>query len=67
VVVNSGHTFHEKDFQSSNAWLFPRLGDIAVQQVSKTAEGQISATTMWSEIFNAAWQLDVGSDAEKAH
>lgn len=66
VVVNSGHTFHEKDFQSSNAWLFPRLGDIAVQQVSKTAEGQISATTMWSELFNAAWQLDVASDAEKA-
>ncbi len=33
IVLNSGHTFHDKDFRSSNAWLFPRLGDIAVQRL----------------------------------
>ena len=30
VVINSGHTFHEKEFRGSNALLFPRLGDYAV-------------------------------------
>lgn len=27
VVLNSGHTFGEKEFQGTNALLFPRLGD----------------------------------------
>eukprot|EP00913_Durusdinium_trenchii_P013429 g12610.t1 len=35
VVINSGHTFHERDFRASNSWLFPRLGDIAVQKFEK--------------------------------
>ncbi len=30
VVLNSGHTFGEKEFQGTNALLFPRLGDFAV-------------------------------------
>lgn len=33
VVVNSGHTFHEKELASLNYLLFPRLGDWAVLQV----------------------------------
>jgi len=57
IVVNSGHTFHEKDFQSSNAWLFPRLGDIAVQQLKSEADGRVEETTVWSEIFDANWRL----------
>ncbi len=58
VVVNSGHTFHEKDFRSSNAWLFPRLGDIAIQHLKSGADGQVEETTVWSEIFDADWQLE---------
>ncbi|MBI4908473.1 MAG: prolyl oligopeptidase family serine peptidase [Acidobacteria bacterium] len=30
VVLNSGHTFGEKEFKGTNALLFPRLGDWAV-------------------------------------
>ena len=29
VVVNSGHTFGEKEFKGTNALLYPRLGDYA--------------------------------------
>lgn len=53
VVVNSGHTFHEKDFRSSNAWLFPRLGDIAVMKLSAGAEPSV----VWSGSFDADWNL----------
>jgi hypothetical protein len=30
IVINSGHTFHEKEFTSPNYLLYPRLGDWAV-------------------------------------
>ncbi len=30
VVLNSGHTFHAKEFMGTNALLYPRLGDYAV-------------------------------------
>ena len=30
VVVNSGHTFGAREFEGTNALLFPRLGDFAV-------------------------------------
>jgi hypothetical protein len=33
VVLNSGHTFHEKELASLNYLLFPRLGDWAVFRV----------------------------------
>jgi hypothetical protein len=33
VVVNSGHTFHEKELSTLNYLLFPRLGDWAVVKV----------------------------------
>jgi hypothetical protein len=33
VVLNSGHTFHEKELASLNYLLFPRLGDWAVMKV----------------------------------
>ncbi|MFA6543325.1 MAG: alpha/beta fold hydrolase [Limisphaerales bacterium] len=38
VVINSGHTFHEKEFAAFNYLLFPRLGDWAVMKVSPGAE-----------------------------
>jgi predicted esterase len=57
VVVNSGHTFHERDFKASNSWLFPRLGDIAVQRFEKLPKGGYKESIAWAAIFNSAWRL----------
>jgi dienelactone hydrolase len=57
VVINSGHTFHEKDFRSSNAWLFPRLGDIAVQKFEKQPDGNFAESTVWADVFDSRWRL----------
>lgn len=56
VVINSGHTFHEKDFKASNSWLFPRLGDIAVQKFEPTKDG-FNETTVWAANFDSRWNL----------
>ncbi|MFQ5731036.1 MAG: prolyl oligopeptidase family serine peptidase [Planctomycetaceae bacterium] len=57
VVVNSGHTFHERDFRASNSWLFPRLGDVAVQRFEKQKGGGYKETVQWAANFNGAWRL----------
>lgn len=57
VVINSGHTFHEKDFKASNAWLFPRLGDIAVQRFEKMPKGGYDETIEWAALFHSGWLL----------
>ena len=38
VVINSSHTFHEKEFAAFNYLLFPRLGDWAIMKVSPASE-----------------------------
>ncbi|TWU13943.1 Prolyl oligopeptidase family protein [Symmachiella macrocystis] len=61
VVVNSGHTMHEKDFKSSNSWLFPRLGDIAVQKFTQDETGdQYQEETVFADVFNSQWHLPSG-------
>jgi hypothetical protein len=55
--LNSGHTFHDKDLRSSNAWLFPRLGDIAVQKLTPQKDGSFQEETVWSDVFGERWQL----------
>ncbi len=57
VVLNSGHTFHDADFRNSNSWLFPRLGDIAVQKFSLRADGSFDEEILWAENFNSGWRL----------
>lgn len=58
VVINSGHTMHDKDFIASNAWLFPRLGDIAVQKFEKLpAKNGYSESIDWAAIFDGGWKL----------
>lgn len=57
VVLNSGMTMHEKDFRASNSWLFPKLGDIAVQKVNLNDDGSLAASTVWAEIFDSNWKL----------
>ena len=66
IVINSGHTIHESDFKASNAWLFPRLGDIAIRRLTSehapAAEGgrasaAIHGEVVWAASFNASWLL----------
>lgn len=57
VVVNSGHTIHEKDFMASNAWLFPKLGDVAVQKFSRNEDGSYKEETVWATNFNPGWRF----------
>ncbi len=38
LVINSGHTFHEKEFSAFNYLLFPRLGDWALIKVGEKEE-----------------------------
>ena len=56
IVINSGHTFHMADLKRSNAWLFPRLGDIAVQKFEKNGD-EFTESTAWADIFNGGWRL----------
>lgn len=60
VVVNSGHTFHEFDFKSSNSWLFPRLADIAVQKFTPNKSGGYDEEVLFADFFNSAWRLPSG-------
>jgi hypothetical protein len=50
VVINSGHTFHEADFQGTNALLYPRVGDWAITDVR-------TGTVVAEGSFNRNWQL----------
>src|SRR5439155_27082742 len=42
VVLNSGHTFHEKELSTLNYLLFPRLGDWAVVKVGDRVPEDLS-------------------------
>ena len=57
VVINSGHTMHEKDFKASNSWLFPRLGDIAIQKFEKSKTGGYTESIEWAELFDGEWKI----------
>lgn len=45
VVINSGHTFGEKEFKGTNALLYPRLGDWAVFN----AQGELAGAGFFDE------------------
>jgi hypothetical protein len=49
VVLNSGHTFGEKEFRGTNALLFPRLGDYAVLKRD--------GTVVLAGLFDENWGL----------
>jgi pimeloyl-ACP methyl ester carboxylesterase len=50
LVINSGHTFHEKEFAAFNYLLFPRLGDWAVMKIG--AEEKV----VRAGYFNESWR-----------
>lgn len=62
IVLNSGHTFHEKEFAALNYLLFPRLGDWAILKVGAGEEAwQPSSPTFPEEVvragfFNEEWK-----------
>ncbi len=74
VVINSGHTIHDRDFKASNAWLFPRLGDIAVRSIAPPESASpagpdgpasdTSTSVVWAANFNSAWLLDAEPSQE---
>ena len=56
LVLNSGHTFHEKEFAAFNYLLFPRLGDWAVVKVAPEARNwQPPAFPFPEEIVRAGY------------
>ena len=56
VVINSGHTLHDAEFIGTNALLFPRLGDIAVQSFELAKTG-FTEKTEWAASFDSKWKL----------
>ncbi len=61
IVLNSGHTFHEKELASLNYLLFPRLGDWAVLQVGGRApavpSGGLNERVIRAGFFDERWRL----------
>ena len=60
VVLNSGHTFGEKEFRGTNALLFPRLGDYAVLKLVKSPSGPVSEEVVLAGLFDGQWQVAAG-------
>ena len=58
VVVNSGHTFHEKDFSAFNYLLFPRLGDWALLRLSPGSDQWSPAVSGFPEEVLSAGYFD---------
>lgn len=65
IVINSGHTFHEKEFAAFNYLLFPRLGDWAMIKIlsSGVDPWQPSSATFPEEIVRAGYFDETWSNA----
>ncbi len=67
LVINSGHTFHEKEFAAFNYLLFPRLGDWSVMKCTSDADqwqpssGDFPEEVIRAGYFNEEWQFS-GTD-----
>ena len=65
IVINSGHTFHEKEFSAFNYLLFPRLGDWGIMKVEPGADQWQPSVTDFPEkviragYFDEAWQKPI--------
>jgi hypothetical protein len=55
VVVNSGHTFHEKELATLNYLLFPRLGDWAVVKVPDDPSRPPREEVIRTGFFDEQW------------
>src|SRR4030095_11284949 len=55
VVLNSGHTFGAKEFQGTNALLYPRLGDYALLRISREIGKEPEVVT--AGLFDEMWRF----------
>jgi dienelactone hydrolase len=59
VVLNSGHTFHEKELSTLNYLLFPRLGDWALvklgDKIADVPSGTLGEAVVSAGFFNEHW------------
>ena len=62
VVLNSGHTFHEKELATLNYLLFPRLGDWAVIKVPDDPTRLAAEAVVRSGFFDEQWAVPVHKD-----
>jgi len=69
VVINSGHTFHEKELGTYNYLLFPRHGDWAVFRVGRqqpaTPTGVVQETVLRAGFLNEQWQFELPTNPSK--
>jgi predicted esterase len=56
LVINSGHTFRQADFDGTNALLYPRLGDWAVVKPKPTAKDPAAYELVAAGLFDENWQ-----------
>ena len=67
VVLNSGHTFHEKEFAAFNYLLFPRLGDWAIMKILPGSEQwQRTSAAFPEEVVQAGYFDERWQDARIA-
>src|SRR5262245_13739201 len=57
VVLNSGHTFRAKDFEGTNALLYPRLGDHAVLKLTGGKKSPLATEVQTAGLFDDYWRL----------
>jgi len=57
VVINSGHTFHEKEVSTLNYLLFPRLGDWAVIKVGDPPGDVAKEEVIRAGFFDEKWRF----------
>jgi hypothetical protein len=57
IVLNSGHTFHEKELATINYLLFPRLGDWAVLKVPDKPADPLEEEVIQAGFFDEEWGL----------
>jgi predicted esterase len=55
VVLNTGHTFHAKDFLGTNALLYPRLGDHAILKIDPERRNAFDAEVVQAGLFDEFW------------
>jgi predicted esterase len=56
VVLNSGHTFHAREFRGTNALLYPRLGDYAILKPAGTEKDPGAAEVVTAGLFDDSWR-----------
>ncbi|HYG78204.1 MAG TPA: hypothetical protein VEK08_24585 [Planctomycetota bacterium] len=65
IVLNSGHTFHEKEFAAFNYLLFPRLGDWATMRTLpgadtwKTGDATFPEEVVRAGFFDEQWAAPI--------